>query len=46
MTKRQRSIYRFKVTLLEIEPKIWRLIEVPESYTFWGLHVAIQDAME
>lgn len=45
MTKRQRSIYRFKVTLLDIEPEIWRLIEVPESYTFWELHVAIQDAM-
>lgn len=24
---------------------IWRRIEVPASYTFWDLHVAIQDAM-
>jgi hypothetical protein len=38
-------IYRFKVSLLGIEPQIWRLIEVPETYTFWDLHVAIQDAM-
>jgi hypothetical protein len=24
---------------------IWRRIQVPETYTFWDLHVAIQDAM-
>lgn len=45
MSKPQARIYRFKVTLLDIEPEIWRLIEVPEAYTFWDLHVAIQDAM-
>lgn len=42
---KQRSVYRFKVELLYIEPAIWRVIVVPESYTFWDLHVAIQDAM-
>jgi pRiA4b ORF-3-like protein len=31
--------------LLEIRPSIWRRIEVPETYTFWDLHVAIQDSM-
>lgn len=45
MTKRFYHVYRFKVTLQDIEPKIWRRIEVPENYTFWDLHVAIQDAM-
>lgn len=45
MSKQQSKIYRFKIKLLEIEPEIWRVIEVPESYTFWDLHVAIQDAM-
>jgi len=37
--------YQFKVILNEIEPTIWRRIEVPASYSFWDLHVAIQDAM-
>jgi hypothetical protein len=31
--------------LSEIEPTIWRVIQVPSEYTFWDLHVAIQDAM-
>jgi hypothetical protein len=37
--------YQFKVSLKEIEPTIWRRIEVPAIYSFWNLHVAIQDAM-
>ena len=37
--------YQFKVKLLGIEPTIWRRIQVPESYSFWDLHVAIQDSM-
>lgn len=38
-------IYQFYISLREIEPPIWRRIQVPDTYTFWGLHVAIQDAM-
>jgi len=38
-------VYQFKVTLEGIRPPIWRRIQVPENYTFWDLHVAIQDAM-
>lgn len=38
-------IYRFRVELLETDPLTWRLIDVPSKYDFWGLHVAIQDAM-
>jgi hypothetical protein len=38
-------ILQFKVTLLESHPLIWRRIEVPASYSFWDLHVAVQDAM-
>ena len=38
-------VYQFKVTLKGIRPPIWRRIQVPEDYTFWDLHVAIQDAM-
>ena len=36
---------RFRVELQGILPAIWREIEVPSSYSFWDLHVAIQDAM-
>jgi len=43
--KRKRLVYQFKVTLEAIEPPVWRRIQVPGDYTFWDLHVAIQDAM-
>jgi hypothetical protein len=39
------QVYQFRVSLRGIEPPIWRLIEVPARYSFWDLHVAIQDAM-
>lgn len=39
------QVYQFKFTLDEISPPIWRRIQVPETYSFWDLHVAIQDAM-
>lgn len=39
------SAYRFHIRLEGIEPPIWRRIRVPGSYSFWDLHVAIQDAM-
>lgn len=45
MSKKEQQIYQFKVTLKEIKPLIWRRIQVPATYTFWDLHVAIQDAM-
>lgn len=38
-------VYQFKITLGGIQPPIWRRIQVPDSYNFWDLHVAIQDAM-
>lgn len=41
----QPRVYEFVVTLNKIHPPIWRRIQVPENYTFWDLHVAIQDAM-
>lgn len=37
--------YQFRIELQDIEPKIWRRISVPENYSFWDLHVAIQCAM-
>lgn len=45
MRKKFNNIYQFKITLKFIKPPIWRRIQVPETYTFWDLHVAIQDAM-
>lgn len=41
----KRDVIRFKITLKDVRPSIWRRIEVPARYTFWDLHVAIQDAM-
>ena len=40
-----RIVYQFKIILEDISPTIWRRIQVPGSYSFWGLHVAIQDSM-
>ncbi len=33
------------MTLKYVKPPIWRRIVVPGGYSFWDLHVAIQDAM-
>jgi pRiA4b ORF-3-like protein len=41
----QALILRFRIELRETKPLVWREIEVPGDYTFWDLHVAIQDAM-
>ena len=38
-------VYQFKISLRDIEPVIWRKIQVPVNYSFWDLHVAIQDSM-
>lgn len=39
------KVFQFKITLLNTHPQIWRRILVPARYSFWDLHVAIQDAM-
>jgi hypothetical protein len=39
------QIYQFKISLNGSKTPIWRRIQVPETYSFWDLHVAIQDAM-
>jgi len=38
-------VFQFKITMRDIDPPIWRRILVPEKYSFWDLHVAVQDAM-
>jgi len=45
MHKKFNQVYQFKITLKELEPLIWRQIQIPETYSFWDLHVAIQDVM-
>lgn len=45
MKKIFNQVYQFKITLKDINPLVWRRIQVPETYSFWDLHVAIQDAM-
>ncbi|MFH1704224.1 MAG: plasmid pRiA4b ORF-3 family protein [Nitrospirota bacterium] len=45
MSKKYDRVYQFKITLKGIKPPIWRRIKVSETYTFWDLHVAIQDSM-
>jgi hypothetical protein len=45
MGKGYKKIYQFKIALKHVKPPIWRRIQVPENYSFWDLHVAIQDAM-
>ena len=42
---KKKIAYQFRIELVGIEPIIWRLIEVPSTYSFWDLHVAIQDSM-
>ena len=44
-SKQAPMIHQYKVSLREISPAVWRRIQVPENYTFWDLHVAIQDSM-
>lgn len=36
---------QFLVVLLKTDPLIWRRLRVPGTYSFWDLHVAIQDAI-
>lgn len=43
MTWQQALLIR--IELENILPSIWREVLVPSSYSFWDLHVAIQDSM-
>ena len=36
------SILRICVTLLDVDPAIWRRIEVPANFTLEGLHDVLQ----
>ena len=45
MAPRATRVFQFKVVLKHTKPPVWRRILVPKEYSFWDLHVAIQDAM-
>lgn len=45
MFKKLRSMYQFKVSIIDSKPLIWRQIQVPEDYTFGALHLVIQTVM-
>ncbi len=38
-------MHQFLIVLSGTDPLVWRRLQVPERYSFWDLHVAIQDAM-
>jgi len=38
-------VHQFLIVLTGTDPLVWRRIQVPRTYSFWDLHVAIQDAM-
>ena len=40
-----KKIFQFKISLIGTKPLIWRRIQVPSNYSFWDLHVAIQNSM-
>jgi len=39
------EILQLRIALTSVDPPIWRRIRIPSTYTFWELHVAIQDSM-
>ena len=44
-TPKPDHVCQFLIVLPRTDPLVWRRIQVPETYSFWDLHVAIQDAM-
>ncbi|MEI8123639.1 MAG: plasmid pRiA4b ORF-3 family protein [bacterium] len=45
MTRKDKKVFQFKVSLECSKPLIWRRILIPEDATFFDLHMAIQDSM-
>lgn len=47
-TANSTKIYKFLIELMDHDNKampIWRTLEIPERYSFYDLHVAIQDSL-
>lgn len=45
MANQDRDLLRLRVELENTTPSIWRELLVPARFSFWDLHVAIQDSM-
>jgi hypothetical protein len=45
MKRKGTGVHQFRITLQDVKPAVWRRIQTPAGYSFWDLHVAIQDAM-
>ena len=45
MKKTRSLVYQFKIALDDVDPAVWRRIQVPGDYSFLDLHFAIQNAM-
>lgn len=43
--KRPPLVHQFLIVLNGTDPLVWRRLHVPDTNSFWDLHVAIQDAM-
>ena len=46
MIPNEQKVFVIKITLDDIKPDIWRIVEVPCYYTFYQLHLTIQAAMD
>lgn len=44
MNHRQ-AVFQFRVELHGVDLPVWRRIQLPDTCTFWDLHMVIQDAM-
>ncbi len=38
------GILQVRIGLRDVAPMIWRRLQIPDAYSFWDLHVAIQSA--
>lgn len=38
-------VHQVLAVLCGTDPLVWRRVQVPLGYSFWDLHVALQDAM-
>lgn len=45
MTTPANNIYQFKITLNDSVPTVWRQIQIPDNYSFYDFHCAIQVMM-
>lgn len=39
------TVHILRITLLDVSPKVWRLVRVPSAVTLAGLHAVVQMAM-